>query len=283
MNKMKKIILPTDFSDNAYNAIRYAVRLFKDFETTFYLLHTYTPAIYQTEYVLHSPGQIGLGDFYQESSQTQLEELKTKIEKEFNNPKHTFIPHTAFNILVDEVVDTIKNEKADLVIMGTQGATGGKEILLGTHTVHVIKKATCPVIAVPSGFDYENPTEILLPTDYEIDYKKEQLRQLLDIAQNHIGSIEVLHVLSDYDLTDNQMENKQKLNHILVLTTHLFHDIPNQEVISAINNFQIKKRMNLLVMVQNKHSFLERLFIEPTIKKIGFHVTIPFMVIPHFD
>ena len=75
---MKKIILPTDFSDNAYNAIRYAVQLFKDVETTFYLLHTYTPAIYQTEYVLESPGQIGLGDMYQENSQNQLEELKTK-------------------------------------------------------------------------------------------------------------------------------------------------------------------------------------------------------------
>lgn len=92
---MKKIILPTDFSDNAYNAIRYAAQLFNDVETTFYLLHTYTPAIYQTEYVLDNPGQIGLGDIYHEDSQTQLEKLKTKLEEEFNNPAHTFIPHSA--------------------------------------------------------------------------------------------------------------------------------------------------------------------------------------------
>ena len=59
---MKRIILPTDFSQNAYNAICYAIRLFKEVECTFYLVHTYTPAIYQAEYVLHSPGQIGLGD-----------------------------------------------------------------------------------------------------------------------------------------------------------------------------------------------------------------------------
>ncbi|HZJ19490.1 MAG TPA: universal stress protein, partial [Pricia sp.] len=177
-------------------------------------------------------------------------------------------------------IDMIKNEKADLVIMGTQGATGAKEILFGTHTVNVIKKATCPVIAVPSGFEYENPTEILFPTDYEIDYNKEQLQQLLDIAKNHIGSIAVIHVSSGYDLTETQLKNKQKLNSILAETTHLHHDLPSQEVITAINNFQIKKHMNLLVMVQNKHTFLERLFIEPTIKKIGFHETIPFMVIP---
>ncbi len=149
---MKKIILPTDFSYNAYNAICYTMNLLKDEEVTFYLLNTYTPAIYQTEYLLHSPGQIGLGDIYQSDSLNQLEELKKQLEKEFKNPKHTIIPHSAFNILVDEVSAMVASEEADLVIMGTQGATGAKEIFLGTHTVHVIKKATCPVIAIPTDF-----------------------------------------------------------------------------------------------------------------------------------
>ena len=80
---MKKIILPTDFSENAFNAICYAVQLFKEETCTFYLVNTYTPAIYQTEYLLQSPGQIGLGDIYQSESLNNLEalkkELKTKI------------------------------------------------------------------------------------------------------------------------------------------------------------------------------------------------------------
>lgn len=231
---MKKIMLPTDFSDNSYNAIRYAVRLFSGIETTFYLLHTYTPAIYRTEYVLDSPGQIGLGDVYQESSQSQLEEMKTKLEEEFDNTAHTFITHSALSFLVDEVRETVKNEKIDLVIMGTQGATGAKEILLGTHAVHVIKNATCPVMAVPSGYEYENPTEILFPTDYEIDYQNEQMQQLLDIAKNHNSSIEIIHVSTGYDLTENQRKNKQKLKAVLSGNTHLFHDLPSQEIITAI-------------------------------------------------
>lgn len=277
---MKKIILPTDFSENAYNAIKYAVRLFKDVETTFYLLHTYTPAIYHSEYLIHSPGQIGLGDVYQQNSTKQLKALKLKIEEEFQNGKHNFLAHTAFNILVDEIAVTIENEHADLVIMGTQGATGAKEIFLGSNAVHVLKKATCPVIIVPSHFEYETPKEILFPTDYEIDYQREQLQELLDIAKEHISSIEVIHAATGYDLTKMQLQNKQQLGHILGATSHLFHNLPNQEVVAAINSFQLKKRMNFLVMIQNKHTFLERLFIEPVIKKIGFHVNIPFMIIP---
>ena len=59
--------------------------------------------------------------------------------------------------------------------------------------------------------------------------------------------------------------------------------MPENEIINAINTFQIKTRINLLVMVQNKHTFFERLFIEPVIKKIGFHITTPFMVIPQLS
>ena len=278
---MKRILLPTDFSDNAYNAVRYALNLFKEQECTFYLLHTYTPAIYQADYILHSPGQIGLGDIYQESSITQLDALKTKIEREFNNPKHTFLIHSAFNLLVDELLETVTNENADMIIMGTQGATGAKEIIIGSHTVHVIKKATCPIIAVPSNFDYETPKEILFPTDYEIDYSEAQLHQLLDIAKNHISRIAVMHVSTGYELTEVQQGNKAKLDKMLIKIAHLFHELPDQTVIDGINSFQMEKRMNLLVMIQNKHTFLERLFIEPVIKKLGFHVNIPFMVIPH--
>jgi nucleotide-binding universal stress UspA family protein len=278
---MKRIILPTDFSENAYHAIAYALTLYKKETATFYLLHTYTPAIYLAEYVLHSPGQIGLGDIYQEDSLAKLEKLKAKIAEQFKNPKHTFMLHAAFNTLVDEISKTIVSEKADIVIMGTQGATGAKEILMGTNTVHVIKKATCPVIAVPVNFEYENPKEILFPTDYEIDYRTIPFIELINIAESHLSRIEVLHVSTGYQLSEQQEKNKKKLTRILDKTPHLFHDLPNQEVIEAINGFQLKHRMNLLVMVQNKHTFLERLFLEPVIKKIGFHVTIPFMIIQH--
>jgi len=277
---MKRIILPTDFSDNAYNAICYAIKLFKDEECTFYLLNTYTPAIYQAEYVLHSPGQIGLGDIYQENSLSQLKDLKKQLIAEFNNKKHTFMVHSAFNTLVEEIVETSKNEQADMVIMGTQGATGAKEILIGTNTVHVIKKACCPVIAIPPNFKYENPKEILFPTDLGINYQEEQLEALVSLAQHHISRIDIMHVSAGYDLSDKQLKNKEKLEKILGKIAHLFHEMPNQEITTAINSFQQKNKVNFMVMIQNRHTFLERLFIDPIIKKLGFHVTIPFMVIP---
>jgi len=278
---MKTIILPTDFSKNAYNAISYALQLFSKEECTFFLVNTYTPAIYQSEYILHSPGQIGLGDIYQSQSEENLKALKKKLLKEFKNPKHHFVTHSAFNILIDEIVELARTEKADLIIMGTQGATGAKEIFLGSHTVHVIKKAPCPVLAVPAGFAYVPPEEILFPTDFEVNYKEAQLSILLHLAKMHGSTFDVIHISTGFDLTVKQEKNKQSLAAMLKKNTHHFHDLPGQEIIEGINSFQASKKVTMLVMIQNKHTFLERLFIEPVVKKIGFHVTIPFMVLPH--
>lgn len=280
---MKRIILPTDFSENAENAIRYAIQLYMGEECTFYLLHTYTPAIYRAEYLLHSPGQIGLGDAYQVSAMERLGELRDRLEHDFKNPGHHFMLHAAFNTLVNEIVETVEREKIDLVIMGTQGATGAKEILLGTNTVNLIEKANCPVIAVPSDFAYEPPKEILFPTDYEIAYGEGGLKVLLHLAKMHTSQVEVIHISSGYDLSEAQSTNKKRLGSVLGSIPHSFHDMPDQEVIEGINNFRSEKRMDLLVMIKNKHTFLERLFIDPVIKRAAFHLDIPFLVFPVQD
>ena len=280
---MKNILVPTDFSDNAFNAIRYAVQLYKGQETTFYLLHTYTPPIFQVEYLFYSPSQVGLGDPYQVKAIKQLQELKERLQREFDNPKYTFVTRAAFNTLTDEVLNMTLNERIDLIVMGTKGVTGAKEILFGTNTIQVINKATCPVIAVPSGFEFEAPKSILFPTDYVINFDNEQLQQLLEISKKNDADVDVIHVSAGYELTKDQEKNKQKLNSVLDKINHQFHNLPDQGVIDAINQFLSKKKMNLLVMVRNKNTFLERLFVEPVIKKIGININIPFMVVPYAD
>jgi nucleotide-binding universal stress UspA family protein len=278
---MKKVLLPTDFSDNAYNAIRYAQELYKDESCQFYLLHTYAPPIYYIEYASFSSEQIGLDDFYHSTAMEKLDELKQKLGKSFENPLHKFQIRAAFNTLVDEVLEMVENEGINIIVMGTKGATGAKELLFGSNTVHIIKKAKCPIIAVPDGFAYETPKEILFPTDYEISYRTKALKELLYLATEHISRIDVLHVATGQALTDSQVANKEKLEKLLKPFANVFHEMPNNEIINGINEFQLKNKINLLVMMMNKHTFLERLFLKPVIKKIGLNLHIPFMVIPY--
>lgn len=277
---MKKVLLPTDFSANAYNAITYAIQLLRNKECTFFLLNTYSPAVYQAEYVLHSPGQIGLGDVYQSKALKKLERLKEKLTKKFPNPKHTYYVHTANNHLADEVKVMLQNEKINLVVMGTQGATGAKEILFGTNTVRVLRVSQCPVVVVPPDVKFKSPASVLFPTDYKVDYKTLPLEPLLQILFDSNSKMEVIHIDTESDVDEKQLENKKKLEILLEGVNCNFKHLPSQELIDAINSFQTEPPLDFLVMVRNRHSFLERLFVEPVVSKIAFHVTIPFMVIP---
>lgn len=276
---MTRILLPTDFSDNSFEAIKYALLVYKDVECTFYLLHTYTPVVYDNGYQMGSSGQIGLGNVMHESSMAQLAKLKNRLESDFNNDKHTIVVHSAFNTLLGEISDMVEAENIDVIVMGTKGATGAQEILFGTYTVHVIKKAKCPVILVPPTFNCEVPKKILFPTDYDINYKREKFVQLLEIVRHHQSRIHVMHVRAGYDLNSTQKTRKTQLEELFDHKA-LFHEVPDSGIIAAVNEFQVKTNVDLLVMVRNKHTFIERLFIEPIIKKIGFHVKVPFMVLP---
>ncbi|HUH45632.1 MAG TPA: universal stress protein [Arenibacter sp.] len=278
---MKKILIPTDFSENAYGAMTYAVQLFEGEECTFYLLNSYTPAIYQSEYLLHSPGQIGLGDIYRIDSEDGLKHFRDRIITEYGNPKHRFEVRSAFSVLMEAIDDLVEEEEIDLIIMGTQGATGAKEIFLGSNTVHAIKRAKRPILAIPFRFEYNAPKKILFPTDYEIDYSTDLLKEVFLIADLHQATIDVLHIKNNYDF-DNDLEmGKSKLKGLLSDKKHHFHEVPDRGIIEAINEAQIKYTSNFLVMVRNKHSFLENLFSKPVINQIGFHTKIPFLVLPY--
>lgn len=276
---MKKILFPTDFSEVALNAIRYALEFYKDQECLFFLLHTYTPPVYHPEYILGSPGQIGLGDVMHEAAETRLKKLKHSLEEKFPNPNHSLRIHAAFSTLVHEIHDRAAREEVDLVIMGTKGATGAREILFGSNAVHVIKNSRCPVLVIPPEFNYQEPREILFPTDYEVEYTAELLAPLVEIQQNHKGKIHVLHVTAGPELPARQSALRKLLKAKLADTAD-FHDVADAPLISAINDFKSEKAVNLLVMVRNKHTFVERLFIEPVIKNIGFHENVPFLILP---
>ncbi|WP_179006727.1 universal stress protein [Winogradskyella forsetii] len=278
---MKQILLPTDFSENSWNAIAYAIQLFKDEECTFHLLNTYIPVIYNLEYVIGYPEQFGLVDAVRDTSRQNLFKVVSRISSEFiKNKNHTFQTHAKFDTMLSGVREAIEEFDIDLIVMGTKGATGAKEILFGSNTVQVFNEMKCPVLAIPSGFAYEAPHEILFPTDLDAIYKHSNLKILKDIVSSNQARLNAMHVSTGYELTEKQERNKDLLESMFKDSAFLFHDIKTMEVTHAINEFQVKHKINLLVMINNKHSFFENLFFKNVINQIGFHLNVPFLVIP---
>lgn len=85
---MKRILLPTDFSNNAWNAISYAAQLFKNEACTFYLLHTYTPIIYHTEFVMLNPNDLEISNIVRETAEKDMEATRQKLINTYPNKNH---------------------------------------------------------------------------------------------------------------------------------------------------------------------------------------------------
>ncbi|WP_106793404.1 universal stress protein [Aquimarina sp. Aq78] len=277
---MKRILLPTDFSDNAFNAIKYALNLFRDEDATFYLLNTFTPVSYHTGYLIENPAPYGMEDIAMINSKRDIEQTEEKIKEEFENPKHNFVRLSTFNTLIGEIKEVVEKYNIDLIVMGTKGATGAKEVFIGTHTMYTIKKVHCPVIAVPSGFEFEKPKDVLFPTDYNLSMDNKYLPLIKEICDKYICRLNILNAYYGVALGDEQQKIKEDLDGYFKDNAHVFHIAEGMDVLEAVEDFQKKYKIDLLIMIHNRHSFFENLLFKPVINQVAYHTNVPFLVIP---
>lgn len=277
---MKTILIPTDFSDNAWHAISYAMNFFKDEACTFYLLHTYSPAFYRMDYAIGGPSFSAIPDVGVDISLMGLEKTVADIREAYANPEHHYEVVSSFNTLTDEIRELVTKKDIDLVVMGTQGASGAKEVFLGSNTIFVIRKATVPVMAIPEKVKYHPVRTILFPSDYLTQYSPEDLLPVLQMARMHQARITLLHVIEEEGLTGEQKENKAYLERHLEELEYETVELEKELMPDAVLKYIEEHPVDLLVMMNRKHSFFERLMIRQNIDKIGFHVQIPFVVVP---
>lgn len=274
---MKKIVLPTDFSDNSWSAIIYSLKLFAEESCTFYLLHSTL-----IKALIFSDLSNKLLETIRDNAMSELLKLKKQAEEYNTNVNHIFKVVLSTDGLSESVEETVKKCKADMVVVGTNGASGSKEFFFGSNTVRLIKRATmCPVLVIPHEYNFVVPKQIVFPTDFNRFYSEKELRSLKDLVKLYNSKIRIFHINVDEKLNEIQEYNMLKLDEYLEILEHSFHWMPNNtKIATEINVFIRKLEINILVMINNKHSFIENILKEPIIKKLGFHPIIPFLVIP---
>lgn len=277
---MIRVLLPTDFSENAMNAIYYALNLFKNKECKFYLLNTYIPSSYIVGSMPNNFSALQMETIMQENSNRRLLEIKQKLVKSSANKFHTFKTISAFNILSNEIKKITKTKNIDYIIMGTQGAESKAEVFMGTQTMYTIKKAKCVVIAIPEDSKIENPKNILFPTNFEIDRANPFLSKLKQVCELNSATIYFLHVDHGAALSPEQLSTKEWLHKYFQAFNPQFHFDMDISLLEAVETYQKKFNIHLLAMVHNKHNFFENLLFKPVINQFAYHTKIPFLVLP---
>ncbi|WP_291865939.1 universal stress protein [Maribacter sp.] len=280
---MKNILLPTDFSDNAWNATKYALELFKNETCVFHLVNTYTPAIANSRFMAATLSGGQMEDGVHIASKKGLQTLIQKIKKSYNNSNHSFNTISSFSLLVDEIKEIVDEKKIDLIVTGTKGASGLEEVFMGSNTVRIIKSVkNCPVLAIPQYFDFARPSEIAFATDFNRFYTASELKPLIDLAKTFKAVIRIVHVQYEIKaLTELQHFNLGMLRKYFDGVEHYVHTVSELNSVSkTLEVFSAELDIHLLAMLNFQHSYMEKMTREPIVKRLTFHTQIPLLVIP---
>lgn len=274
---MLSILLPTDFSENSMNAIKYALEFFKYQKTTFYFMNAYQNEFYDHDELVSRDVFEDVLNSVRNESQTSLENLLKTVKEISPNPRYTYHIISAYNTLVDEANLISEAKNIDLIIMGTKGKSDERHIVFGSQTFQVLKYVQCPVLAIPSNYTNTQPKHILFPTNYLMPYKRRELKLLSDLAKSYRSVIDVLHVSKNHKLSIRQEDNQAFIKDTLRENEVNFCHEESKKVAETIKKHIKEKNIDMITMVNTQHSFLEDMLFPSTIDKVSLGLEIPIL------
>ncbi len=278
---MKNILCPTDFSPNSENALNYAVEIARKVKGNLVLLHAYSVQLIDP----NMPAEIYLSAYQEEekSAKESLEELSNKISESNKDENGNSIFCTEAivtqGLVVDEVLSLIKDYKIDLVIMGTHGASGITELILGSNTASVIEKATIPVLAIPGNAVYKGINNIVYAYD-DIKSGLPSFQRLLEFAKIYDSEITLLHIIeTGKDTAEHNKKEFDKIRQSSDYDKIRLELVKEENIIEGINDYVNSNNVDVLAMAIRKRTLLDKIFSRSLTKKMAYHTKIPLLAL----
>lgn len=143
--QIKKILCPVDFSESSDHAMRYALAFSETYQAELIFVHVMDYAtLDMPDYPSVIEFSANIIEQMKEIFEKRLEELTEIEKKEYENISSRLVSGTPFY----EIINLAKEEKVDLIVIGTHGRTGLAHVLMGSVAEKVVRKAPCPVLTV---------------------------------------------------------------------------------------------------------------------------------------
>jgi nucleotide-binding universal stress UspA family protein len=256
---MKTILFPTDFSGNAAHASEYAGMLAKIYDANIVVLNTYfipmvpeNPMAYEAQSAIESNKEEAIKDLEKFTA--------TLISKAHLHPARVS-QRVAYGFPADKITEIANEIKADMIVMGTKGASDILDKWLGTNAQKVMKEALCPVWIIPSHTYIVHPKKIM----YAADFKEDEAiatQRFLDIVKPLEAVNKVIHINDFFE------KNTESIVHEKVVDLRdefkeenvLIRNIKREDVIEGLETYIETFKPNVLALAVHEKSFLEKIF-----------------------
>ncbi|HWY11308.1 MAG TPA: universal stress protein [Bacteroidia bacterium] len=274
---MKVILVPTDFSKTATNAINYAVEIAKLIRAKLILFHAFHVPVVATEVPIALPSLNEL----EKDCMEGLKKIQTSIQ--LNQGVALSIECVCkCGFAVDEINLYTKENKVDLIVMGMQGGGFITEKIIGSITTALLRESKCAVLAIDQKVRFRTPKKIVLACDYmETDNQTvlAPLKEMVNLFKSHVYVLNVIHELECVPSIPKAVSEFINLEDSLGDVDHSLHYLREESIVDGINDFVSERKMDMVVMIPRKHSFLKRVFQEPNTKRMAFHTNVPLLAL----
>lgn len=274
----KNILIPTDFSRNAWGAISYAIDLFINEPCTFYILHAFEINAFEMEQLLLDNPDLTPREIAEEQADNELKKISQRISFRDEALDHKYIYISEHNDLISAIKDVVEKKDIELVVIGTKGKSEATNIPFGSNAVMIMETIrNCPVLAIPPDVIFAEPNEIVFPTSFRTHFKKRELSHLTDIARITSAPIRILHVRKEEKLDEAQENYKALLENCFEGLEYTFHNLKDSNVSKALQLFVQSRGSEMIAFINKKHNFFTKIFAQPMVNTLGVSSKVPLL------
>lgn len=273
---MKTIIIPTDFSPVATNALHYGIDMAKKINASLLLLHVYQVPVSYSDV----PIMLVSVDELRKSAEEKLETLKKEVEHITSGSVKVYTEAKMGNV-TDELETLCNKIRPFAVVMGSKGSTGLERVLFGSNTLSAIRHLSWPVICVPPGKPFGiGIKKIGFACDFKNIVETTPAGAIKTMVNEFGAELHVLNVdYHDKHFRAETPEQSAMLHTMLEEVKPVYDFIENKDIEDGVNEFAEKNNLDLIITIPKKHKLLDGIFSPSSTKQFIYQSHVPVMCI----
>lgn len=270
---MKTILVGTDFSPAALNAVNYAADMALAINANMLLLHVYQAPVSYSDY----PLVVNLEDMEQ-SAESEINELKIQVTRRTFD-KVNISTEVIMGVYFQELKTICERIKPYTVVMGSQGTTVLEHLFLGSDAVYAMKHLIWPLITVPPGAAFSTVKKIGLACDFDKVVDTTPIDEIEKLVNDFNAELHVLNTGKKKVFNPDFIFQSGLLQQILATLKPFYHYISNENTDEGIMDFAEKNNIDLLIVLPKRHSLLDKLIHKSHTKQLVLHCHLPVMAL----
>lgn len=273
---MKTIVIATDFSKAAEDAMIYAASLTRYLNTKLIIFNTFHIPVSTA----HVPTYIPNMEELEEDSRNRLEKLSMDISTKFDIEAEGFSCH---GFAVDELKKLVRKKDIGLVVMGMKGESNLRTKLFGSLTTDIIREGSFPVLVIPEDTRFEVIKGILFACDSSRLSLQTDLTLLREIAMAFNAEIQILQVVKELVMPRDEAVQSAPLSNLESILTGIkqsYHVVEDDDIVDGIEEAMDDLDSDLLVMAPHKPGFWDKIFNSGNTREMALRTYIPLLALP---